>query len=71
MLVVDRKKISNVGMSPQFQPLGIQVKQSCVVEIVLESSNLSLSDREEAELFGGSDAKHTHYLEVEPREILC
>jgi len=47
MLVNDRKEISNIGMSPQFHSLRIQIKQSRVVEIVSASLNLSISDREE------------------------
>jgi hypothetical protein len=60
MLVNDREEISNVGMSPQFHPLKMQIKQSHVVEIVFASLNLSISDREEVGPFGISAAKGTH-----------
>jgi hypothetical protein len=55
LLINDRKEIRNVEMSPQFQPLWMQIKQSCVVETVFVSLNLSISDREEVQFNNNSD----------------
>jgi hypothetical protein len=65
MLVNDRKEISNVGMSPQFQPLRMQIKQSHVVEIVFASLNLSISDREEVGFSNHSEVADTHYPNIQ------
>ena len=61
MLVNDRKEIRNVGISPQFQPLRVQIKSSVMAAAVSVSSNLSISGREEAQFNSSSDTVDRHY----------
>ena len=65
MLVNDRKETRNVGMSPQFQPLWVQIKQSCVVETVFVPLNLSISDREEDGFNNISNVIDTHDFNIQ------
>lgn len=65
MLVNDRKEIRNVEMSPQFQPLWVQIKQSCVVETVYVPLNLSISDREEDGFNNISNVIDTHDFNIQ------